>query len=292
MSERAKREMYQRFDRWGFDVKGWGRNTRAKYFREARAADAWLTLHRGTSILFATPKDLQAFLFSKPANARTRNNTRQALVAICDFLMAEGMAGSNAAKGLPRLPEPECTPKALAPEEVRRVEIAAMTFDPMDRALLLIYIVGGLRKTEARMLERTNLTPDGWLRFAGKRDRVRYVPLDDIAIDALRSWLAENPDPRWCFPSPRMNGQPVSDTYVRHLVYELGDIAGIPRLHPHILRHSAATEMLEATDDIRTVQMFLGHASLATTQIYAKVRPVRLRDAVKRVRDRRRKREE
>lgn len=287
MSERAKRELFHRFDRWGFDQKGWGRNTREKYFREARAADTWLLAHRGVSILFASSKDLQAFLFAKPPNARTRNNTRQALVGICDFLVAEGMAQVNNAKGLPRLPEPESVPKALPPEMVRRVEIAALTFAPMDRALLLVYITGGLRKTEARTLERTAVTEDGWLRFAGKRERMRWVPLDETAVAALRSWLLEDPDPRWCFPSPRFSGRPVSDTYVRRLVYDLGDLAGVPGLHPHVLRHSAATEMLEATDDIRTVQLFLGHASLSTTQIYARVRPVRLREAVTKVRDRR-----
>src|SRR5205823_13916122 len=84
----------------------------------------------------------------------------------------------------------------------------------------------------------------------------------------------------WVFPSTAHADRPISDTYVRHLVWDVGNAAGLHRLRPHLFRHSAATELLERTGNLRTVQEFLGHADPKTTAIYARVRPARLREAV------------
>jgi site-specific recombinase XerD len=87
---------------------------------------------------------------------------------------------------------------------------------------------------------------------------------------------------RWVFPSDRRLGQPESRTWIRVRLHEVGDMVGI-HLHPHLFRHTVATELLESGADIRDVQAFLGHASISTTQIYTQVRPARLQEAVERL---------
>lgn len=96
------------------------------------------------------------------------------------------------------------------------------------------------------------------------------------------AWREECPDPRWVFPSPygKVKSKPLSSTWVRNVIRRVGEDAGIPELHPHLLRHTAATRLLNQGVDIRTLQELLGHASLQTTQIYLRVRPVNLRGAL------------
>jgi integrase/recombinase XerD len=277
--------MFREFERWGFDERGWSQATRERYYRRALAADRWLTVNRGVSLIWATPKDLKAYLFSTPPNARNRNNVRQAMIGVGAFMVAKGITEANPALALPRLPEPESLPHALESAQARAVGLMAPSVGPMAQALVAVFLYAGLRKTEARLLEWASVSDDGWLRFRGKRSKERAVPLHARAQVILRRWRDESPDPdgRWVFPSPRRVGSPASETHVRTLIYEVGEAAGIPKLHPHTLRHTAATELLEAGADMRTLQEFLGHADPKTTAIYAKVRPPRLREAVDRM---------
>lgn len=284
MSMRQRESVFGQFERWGFDQRGWTPRTRYQYSRKVRAADAWLARERHVNIVYARTKDLQAYLFATHPTATNRNHVRQALIAFGEFLMAQGWAESNPAASLPRLPTPPSVPKALSVEECRRIAMCARTLAPSDRTLVLVLLFAGLRRSEARCLQWQQVSPDGgWLRFAGKGGRIREVPTHpevNVNLTVLRDLGL---DPRWCFPSPRRHGHPVSDTYIRTLVAELGETIGIAGLHPHALRHSAATRLLERGVDVRVVQQYLGHASLATTQIYVKVRPANLREAVRRL---------
>lgn len=275
-------EILTRFETWGFDAKGWSAATRDGYSARILAADRWLTEHRGISVLWAVPKDLEAFLFSTPPHPRTRNYVRNALIGFGHFLVAEFSAPINPALGLPRLREPQSIPKALSPDQARQVAAVAPALGPMGHALVAVLLYGGLRKSEARLLEWSSVDlGDGWLRFRGKGDKDRAVPLHEHARLALVRWRSLNDEARWVFPSPRRFAHPVSPHHIHNLIRDAGHLAGIERLHPHALRHTAATYLLEATDgDIRTVQEFLGHADLKTTSIYAHVRPVRLKEAM------------
>ena len=103
----------------------------------------------------------------------------------------------------------------------------------------------------------------------------------DLAV-ALGKWHVECPSARWVFPSPRDPDRQASFTWIRDHVESIGDTVGVD-LHPHALRHTAATRLLETGADLRTVQEFLGHASLATTTVYTKIRPARLVEAMRRM---------
>lgn len=279
---RQKDALFIQFTQWGWDERGWSPVTRRRYDHRVRAADAWLVKNRKVSVLFASTKDLKAYLFSTTPAAPNRNNIRQALVAFGAFLVDEGIRPDNPASDLKRLPEPDPVPKALTPKEVHRCLVAAKHMGPMIEALITLLFYTALRRTEARTQEWANVEEE-WIEFsAGKRRggavRRRKIPLPKPARDALARWRAQCSDPQWVFPSSRLQGRPVSERHFNTLVEEVGKIAGV-HLHPHICRHSAATRLLETGADLRTVQEFLGHADPKTTARYLRVRNVRLKDA-------------
>lgn len=273
---RQKEALFDQFNEWGFDNRGWGLATRKRYVQRIRQAEGWLTKNRQVSVLFATTKDLKAFLFDSTPTARNRNNVRQALVAFYSFCVEEGIRRDNPATELPRLREPEYLPKALSAQQAHRVEIAAKHQGVMVEAMVLLMLYGGLRRAEVQMLQWSNVN-DGWLRFVGKRSKPRAIPIAPPLQKALDRWKAKTYDAEWLWPSPKYEGQPMSVSMIRRILIEVGRVAGIPELHPHQLRHSAATRLLEQGADVRTIQEYLGHTSATTTSIYLKVRPARLK---------------
>jgi len=228
--------------------------------------------------------DLEAFLFSRPPTARTRNHLRAVLMGFGEFLIERAAATENLASGLPRIREPQDIPKALEPDAARRVLAAARAVGGIVEVLVMVLIYGGLRKSEARLLEWSDVDEDcSWVRFRGKGGKTRAVPLHRDARQVLRTWRLEAWDPRWVFPSPRFPGRPISERWMGEVIQELGELAGLSRLHPHLLRHTAATQLMEDGADLRTVQEFLGHADPKTTALYTRVRPARVLEAVERM---------
>lgn len=267
------------FSKWGWDQKGWSPTTRNRYARRALAAEMWLYEHRGVSIRWATPKDLQAYLFTA-STARNRNNIRQALIGFGDFLVDRGYADVNNATTLKRLPEPRLLPRALTEDQAYRIEIAARSFPLEQQTLILCLLYTGLRKTELRLLERRHIINNEYLHFTGKGNKDRVVPLHPQVAVVLSSWLSQNTDARWVFSSTRYKGRPISDTTFRLWVKRVGEDAGVPELHPHACRHTFATTLAENDAKLEEIQELLGHADPKTTRIYVEVRPVRLKDVI------------
>jgi len=168
-------------------------------------------------------------------------------------------------------------PKSLAVAEVASMlDRAAMAADlPQagatalrDRAILELLYAAGLRVSELTGLNVADLSLDaGRALVRGKGDKQRIVPLGRASIQALEEYLKngrpalEKESSSWLFLSAR--GQPLGRGWVWHLVKQSGSAAS-----PHMLRHSCATHMVERGADLRTVQTLLGHADIATTQIY------------------------
>jgi integrase/recombinase XerD len=169
-------------------------------------------------------------------------------------------------------------PKSLAESEVasmmERAASAANhpqadTTDLRDRAILELLYAGGLRVSELTNLRVEDLSLDeGRIRLLGKGDKERVVPLGDPAIRALTAYLASRRSKSdrklsdsWLFLSER--GKQLSRQWIWHLVKASDSTAS-----PHKLRHSCATHMVEHGADLRSVQILLGHADIATTQVY------------------------
>ena len=282
LTPRQRHALLQHFSTWGFDERGWSKQTRKLYAYTAYRADAWLVAHRRPPLAEASIEDLRAFVVQLPASESSRNLARKALNAFGCFLVAEGVRADNPAALLPKLRRPRSVPKALGVHEARLVAAQARAFGPMWEALVLLMLLGGLRATEVRLL-RWEHVQAGWLRFAGKGGRQRVVPVHPDAAAALTRWRTACPSLEWVAPSSQRPDDAISYGLLRKVVHTIGDNAGVGGLHPHVLRHTAATRLVETGADLRSVQEFLGHSSLATTQIYTLVRPERVAAAVARL---------
>ncbi len=174
----------------------------------------------------------------------------------------------------PRIPAR--LPKFLTKEEAAKLLAAPNTAeheDVRDRAMLELLYASGLRVSELVSLkpEAVNLQ-DGWVRVLGKGNKERMVPVHPRALTALRVYLAER-ERRFKTPAAELflgrTGKKMSRIQFWRRLQELGKRAGIKQhLHPHLLRHTFATHLLQGGADLRSVQEMLGHADLATTQIY------------------------
>ena len=179
-------------------------------------------------------------------------------------------------------------PRTLSPREVERLIQAADGTNPRarrDRALVELLYGAGLRASEAVGLERGGVDLDSRLvRCVGKGDKERIVPLGRPAADALRSYLAHGRPylDRRHRPELFLNAQGGALTRAGAFLVlrRLAAKAGLEpeRVHPHLLRHSFATHLLDGGADLRSVQEMLGHADLGTTELYTHVSERRRRD--------------
>lgn len=211
------------------------------------------------------------------------------------FLEDEGLAAHASATpsralARPRLQRP--LPKILTHDEIARLfslaeeRAASPEARPADaRLLALIELLygSGLRASELVSLPRAAASIGRpLLAITGKGDKQRLVPISGRARDALARWLAvSSTETRWLFPS--RSGH-ISRIRLYQLVKAFAASAGIDpaRVSPHVLRHAFATHLLEGGADLRTLQTFLGHADIATTQIYTHVDSKRLVELVNR----------
>ena len=157
-----------------------------------------------------------------------------------------------------------------------------------DVAMVELLYATGARVAELCGLEISDIDYDRQtIRVLGKGNKERTIPLGNPAMKALNAWLKEGRDLIKNSVSDNavflgVRGKRIDQRTVRTVVYNaLEAIEGIERMGPHALRHSAATHLLEGGADLRTVQEILGHASLATTQIYTHVSTERLQKAFK-----------
>jgi len=225
-----------------------------------------------------TPADLQGYLASRHrAGIKPRTIARElaAVRALFAWLLREGAVDSNPASGL-RAPRVERTlPQTLEVEEVEQLFTLSDT-DPWacrDRALLELFYSAGLRLAEMAALDVDALDlAEGLARVTGKGRKTRLAPIGRPARAALQGWLKQraawaNAGETAVFVSRR--GGRLSRRAIQQRVACRARQLGLPqRLHPHMLRHSFATHLLESSGDLRAVQELLGHADIATTQVY------------------------
>ncbi|QSB01632.1 tyrosine recombinase XerC [Methylomonas sp. EFPC1] len=140
-----------------------------------------------------------------------------------------------------------------------------------DLAMFELFYSSGLRLSELVMLDLSDINlSEGFLRVRfGKGGKQRQLPVGSKALDALKVWLASRPDGEWQAVFVSLKGLRLSQRSVQLRLDRWGKKNGIAEhLHPHMLRHSFASHLLEASKDIRAVQELLGHSNISTTQIY------------------------
>lgn len=205
------------------------------------------------------------------------------------FLADEGLRADDPSAALPRPGTARALPKVLSVEDVDRMfaaiaaRIARVPPDPNDlrlQALIELLYGSGLRATELVSLPRNAVAPDRpYLILKGKGGRERLVPISDRARAAVAAWRAHAAPGAFLFPSGKGH---LSRVRLYQLVRALAGEAGIPpdRVSPHVLRHAFATHLLEGGADLRALQAMLGHADIATTEIYTHVDSRRLVELV------------
>ncbi len=202
------------------------------------------------------------------------------------FLVDEGLRDDDPSSALPRPRSRRPLPRLLTHGEVEailaRAEEEASTEQPASvRMLTLIELLygSGLRASELVALPLSAVPRDApFLAITGKGGQQRMVPVSGRARVALSRWLAVRPDsPRYLFPSHGKQGH-LTRVRLFQLLRELAARVGIApeKVSPHVLRHAFATHLLEGGADLRVLQTLLGHADIATTQIYTHVDSARL----------------
>ena len=203
------------------------------------------------------------------------------------FLHDEGLRIDDPSPALPRPTLQRPLPKILDPHEVEAIFVAveerAQSGRPLtlrDLALIELLYGSGLRATELVSLPRRAVRPgQPFLMIRGKGDKERLAPISGRAEKAVAAWLAVAPAGPWLFAGGKSH---LSRVRLYQIVRGLAGLAGIApeRISPHVLRHAFATHLLAGGADLRVLQSLLGHADIATTQIYTHVDSARLVELV------------
>lgn len=273
--------MPQGFAEWGATRRDWKPNTQDKYRYWVDRADRWLRSNHNVTVERARTEHLEAWWDTLPPTASTRNQARGALTAYYSYLIDLGRRANNPASPLPRMRRAKSLPDVLEVAQRDKVLVAAAAEGLRWECFLSVIFYAGLRRDETRTLKWTAWEP-GYLKVTGKGSKDRVVPVHRKLSDVLAAWQQACSDRVWMFPSPKKPG-PMSKSWVHLKLKEIGAASDVPDLHPHLGRHTFATLLREAGADISEIRDLLGHESVATTQIYAHVRPVHLRQAVDRL---------
>lgn len=258
-------------------------NTIAAYRSDLRLASDFL--RRG--LVAASTADLARLGDQWAGLARsTAARKSAALRRFFAFLAEEGHRADDPGSALPRPGAMRALPRTLGHTDVDRLfaaiadRIARVPTDPRDlrlAALMELLYGSGLRASELVSIPRNAVSPDRpFLILRGKGGRERLVPISDRARAAVAVWRATVPaQSQWLFPGGKAH---LSRIRLYQLLKALAVEAGIPpdRVSPHVLRHAFATHLLEGGADLRALQLMLGHADIATTEIYTHVDSARL----------------
>ncbi|WP_191558901.1 site-specific tyrosine recombinase XerD [Brevundimonas aurantiaca] len=270
-------------------------HTLAAYGRDLADAESALTSDGGlmqapAEAVEAWFADLSRLGLSAATAARRRSSVRQ----FYRFALAEGWRTDDPSRRLDAPKQGRPLPKSLSRDEIDRLLAAAAARDAAAGlrlvALVELAYASGLRVSELLGLKVEAVRRDpAYLIVRGKGGKERLAPLNPAARTALKAWLTardarrkpETPDSPWLFPSSGRSGHLTPRRFAQ-LLDEAAVAAGLDpaRVSPHVLRHAFATHLLEGGADLRVVQTLLGHADIATTQIYTHVATDRLAQVV------------
>lgn len=281
---------------------GAARNTLLAYGRDLKDFEAWLT-HRGVSFQNVKQTDVEAYLISCDAEGLARATRARRLSAIKQlyrFAFEEGWRSDNPALQVSGPGRDKKLPMTLNEAEVDRLLEAARASGraPVDRlrntCLMELLYATGMRVTELVSLPVSSARGDPrMLLIRGKGGKERMVPLSPPARVALAAWLKERdaqearnkekgqPASKYLFASRGVSGHLTRHRFYL-LIKEFAVAAGVSpsKVTPHTLRHAFATHLLANGADLRSIQTLLGHADVATTEIYTHVLEARLAELV------------
>jgi integrase/recombinase XerD len=257
------------------------------YRRDLAALGAWL----GRPVGRITTEQLEQYVAQLRADGRSPATIGRRVAAIRSFFRHQTLLGLRADNPAAELDLPRrrrTLPRTLSPAEAERLVEAAAGTTPRalrDRALVELLYGAGLRVSELVGLDKSSIDLDARLvRCLGKGSKERVVPIGRQAVLALRRYLSRGRPFLDSRHRPELflnaKGGGLTRAGVFLILRRLAEKAGLEpdRVHPHLLRHSFATHLLEGGADLRSVQEMLGHADLATTELYTHVSDRRRRE--------------
>lgn len=190
-----------------------------------------------------------------------------------DYLVRHGELGANPATGVRAPKQQQRLPKTMDPDQTAQLfsERTESAIDIRDRAMLELLYGSGLRLAELVAIDIRDLDlANGFVTVTGKGNKTRVVPIGETARNAVQAWLDKRPEASGRDPLFTSRGR--RRMSARNIQLRLKKIAvrttGTDGVHPHLLRHSFASHLLESSGDLRAVQELLGHADVSTTQVY------------------------
>jgi integrase/recombinase XerD len=268
--------------------KGLAPNTLEAYRRDLAGFGAFLA-RKSVDAGEVSRGDVVAYLGARRAEGmspRTLARETSALRGLYGFLAAEKVVPEDPTADLTNARRWAMLPKTLSEDEVQKLLDAPDVATPKglrDRAMFELLYACGLRVSELSALPIESLRlNEGFVLVRGKGSKERIVPVADSAGRWVKRWLAEGRDTqgagsRWVFPGTK--GRPVTRQTVFLALKAAAVKAGLAAaaVSPHVLRHAFATHLVDHDADLRAVQLMLGHADIATTEIYTHVSRSRVR---------------
>ena len=244
------------------------------YRRDLQALQDW-AVERGEDVVRMDGGRLREFVASEHRRGLSPTSLQRRLSACRSYyawLLKHGVIEASPAIGLRAPRAPRKLPQVLDVDEaVQLVEVdTSAPLGLRDRALLELFYSSGLRLSELCSLRWRDLQLEqGLVTVLGKGNKQRSVPVGRQARIALLEWRTSTGAGNEAFVFPGRGGGPISQRAVQVRIRTLAARQGLfKHVHPHMLRHSFASHVLESSGDLRGVQELLGHADIATTQIY------------------------
>ena len=262
------------------DVRNLSINTVSSYSRDLKKLSTYLQnigISSYKNIDENTCSGWVGDLYQHKNNPRTIHRHLSAAKGFFKFLKKNSLVATSPFELVTAPKAASYLPEVLSPEDVELL----LNFKPKnvlevrDLALIELMYSSGLRVSEVAGIDLTDFEEEmSFLRILGKGAKVRIVPVGRFAIAAVENWINErekfsNPDIPALFIN--LKGTRLTVRSIQMRLARISTKQGLPRVNPHMLRHSFATHMLESSGDLRTIQELLGHSSLSTTQIYTKL---------------------
>jgi len=226
-----------------------------------------------TSVRARHVREFAGRLHARGLSPRSVARHLSSVRSLFDYLVRRRELGANPAHGVRAPKQGERLPKTMDPDQAAQLfdERVERTIDIRDRAMLELLYGSGVRLAELVALDVRDLDlANGFVRVTGKGRKTRVVPLGSAATGAIRAWLGTRPGVRGA--DPLFTGRGNARISARNVQLRVKRIAARTTanegVHPHVLRHSFASHVLESSGDLRAVQELLGHADISTTQIY------------------------
>ena len=260
-------------------VKNLSENTSKSYERDLKKLHLFLSdlnISEYSQISAETCSAWVGSLYSQNNNPKSIQRHLSSAKGFFRFLKKNNLIESSPFELISAPKSSSILPEVLSPEDVEQL----LNFKPTnmieirDMAIVELMYSSGLRVSETANINISDFEENKtFLRVLGKGSKTRLVPMGRFAITAINNWLMEREKILNNTDALFLNSKGTRLT-VRSIQLRLKKMAvkqGLPPIHPHMLRHSFATHMLESSGDLRTIQELLGHSSLSTTQIYTKL---------------------